>query len=125
MNDYLDLFINTSLNRISIRSRLVNQPKNKLISYSEQLFDATNLLPITLGVILPLNPRGKTPQNIKFIWDLWIRIKILKYILSKYYWIAVLVHRSYVKTYYTCVIKFSKIKRINGQLWQGRLILVS
>ena len=32
---YLDLFINTSLNHMSIRSRLVSQPRNKLIFNSE------------------------------------------------------------------------------------------
>ena len=41
---YLDLFINTILNHISIRSCLVSQPKNKLISNSEQLFNATDLV---------------------------------------------------------------------------------
>ena len=50
--NYLDLFINTSSNYISIRSRLVNQPKNKLTLNSEQLFNATDLLPITFGTIL-------------------------------------------------------------------------
>ena len=44
---------------MSIRSCLVSQPKNKLITNSEQLFYATDLLPITFGVILPPNPRGK------------------------------------------------------------------
>ena len=32
INNYLNLFINTSLKHISIRSHLVRQPKNKLIS---------------------------------------------------------------------------------------------
>ena len=44
---------------MSIRFRLVSQMKNKFISNSEQLFNATDLSPITLGSILPLNPRGK------------------------------------------------------------------
>ena len=48
---------------MSIRSRLINQPKSKLISNSEKLFNAMNLLPITFGVILPLNPRGKDLTN--------------------------------------------------------------
>ena len=46
-----------------IRSRLVNQPKNKLISNSEQLFSATDLSPITFSVILPQNPSGKNSTN--------------------------------------------------------------
>ena len=60
---YLDLFINASLYHMSIRSRLVSQTKNKLISNSEQLFNATYLLPVTFGVILPPNPRGKNSTN--------------------------------------------------------------
>ena len=63
INNYLDLFINTSLNHMSIRSRLVSQPKTKLISNSEQLFNATELLPITFGVIFPPNPGGKKLKN--------------------------------------------------------------
>ena len=42
IENYLDLFINTSLNHMSIRSCLVSQPKNELISNSEQLFNATD-----------------------------------------------------------------------------------
>ena len=53
IKNYLDLFINTSLNHMSIRSRLVSQPNNKLNSNSEQSINATNLSPITFGVILP------------------------------------------------------------------------
>ena len=37
----LDLFINTSLNHMSIRSRLVSQPDKQMISNNEQLFNAT------------------------------------------------------------------------------------
>ena len=40
INNYLDLFINTSLNHMSIRSCLVSQSNNKLISNSEQLITA-------------------------------------------------------------------------------------
>ena len=36
---------------MSIRSLLVNQHKNKLISHSEQLFHAQDSLPITFGII--------------------------------------------------------------------------
>ena len=46
-----------------IRSCLVSQPKNKLISNSEQLFNATDLLPIIFGANLPPNPRGKISRN--------------------------------------------------------------
>ena len=55
----MDLFINTSLNHMSIRFHLVNQPKNKLILNSEQPFNAKDLSPITFGVILPRKLRGK------------------------------------------------------------------
>ena len=46
-----------------IRSHLARQPKNKLISNNEQLFNATDLSPITFGVILPPNPRGRNSTN--------------------------------------------------------------
>ena len=59
IENYLDLFINTSLNHIFIRSRLESQPKNKLISISEQLFHARDLSPITFRMILPPSLRGK------------------------------------------------------------------
>ena len=48
---------------MSIRYRLVSQPNNKLISNSEQLFNATDLSPITFGVILPPKLRGKMSTN--------------------------------------------------------------
>ena len=52
---YLDLFINISLNHMSIRSRLVSQPNKKLKLNSEQLFNSMDLSPITFGVIFPRN----------------------------------------------------------------------
>ena len=60
---YFNLFIYTSLNHISIRSRLVSQPRNKLNSNSEQSFNATDLSLITFGVLLFANPRGKKSTN--------------------------------------------------------------
>ena len=48
---------------MSIRSSLVSQPKNKLFSNSEQLFNATDLSPIPFRVILSPNPRGKISSN--------------------------------------------------------------
>ena len=48
IKNYLDLIINTYLNQMSIRSCFVSQPRNKLISNSEQLFNATELTPISL-----------------------------------------------------------------------------
>ena len=68
-----------------IRSRLVSQPNNKLISHSEQLFNTTDLSPITFTVVLPPKLHGKISQILKIIWELWMRIGILKYVLSKYY----------------------------------------
>ena len=56
MKNYLDLFIYSSLNQISIRSHLVSNPNNKLISNSEQFFYSMDLWLITCGVILPANP---------------------------------------------------------------------
>ena len=61
--NYLNLFLNTNLNHISIRSRLISQLKNKLISNCEQLFNATDLLPITFAIILSPNLRGKKSTN--------------------------------------------------------------
>ena len=43
IKNYLDHFINTSLNHMSIWSHLVSQPRNKLFSNSEQLFNAKDL----------------------------------------------------------------------------------
>ena len=63
IKNYLDLFINTSLKHMSIRSRLVSQLKNKLISNSELFFYAIDLSPITFVVNLPPNPRGKISTN--------------------------------------------------------------
>ena len=60
IENYLDLFINTSSNHISIRSHLVSQPNNnELIANSEQSINAMDLLPITFGVILPPKLCGK------------------------------------------------------------------
>ena len=70
---------------MSIRSRLVSQPKNKLMSNSEQLFNATDIWPLTFGVILPPNPSGKNSKILKLIQELRMRIPILQYVLSKYY----------------------------------------
>ena len=80
----LDLFINTSLNHMSIRSCLVSQPKNKLISNSEQLFNATDLLPITFSVILPPIYAEKFQQILKIVRALRMGIGILKRVLSEY-----------------------------------------
>ena len=46
-----------------IRSRLVSQPKHKLISNNEQLLKVIDLSPITFSVSLPPNPRVKNSTN--------------------------------------------------------------
>ena len=51
----------------SIRSCLVSQPNIKLNSKSEQLFNSTDLSPITFGVILPPKLRGKISTNSQII----------------------------------------------------------
>ena len=79
IKNYLDLFINTSLTHMSIRSSIVSQPRNKLISNSKQLFNATDSSPITVGVILPPNRRCKISTNSQ------ISPRTLEYVLSKYY----------------------------------------
>ena len=81
----MDLFINTSLNYIPIRSRLVSQPKSKLISNSEQSINATHLSPITFGVILLLELSSKISTNSQINPVNSDKNKISKYVLSKYY----------------------------------------
>ena len=48
---------------MSIRSRLISQPNNKLISNSKQSINATDSSPVTLGIILPPKLRGKISTN--------------------------------------------------------------
>ena len=48
---------------MSITSRLISQPKNKLISNSKQLFNAMDLSPLTFSVIIPPKLRGKYLTN--------------------------------------------------------------
>ena len=84
IKNYLDLFINTNLNHIFIRSRLVSQPENKLISNSEQLLNATDLSPITFVVTLPPKLRGKISSNYQNNPVTSNKNKNLKYVLSKY-----------------------------------------
>ena len=43
IKNYLDIFINISLNHMSIRFRLVSQPNKKLKQNSQQLFNSTDL----------------------------------------------------------------------------------
>ena len=63
IKNYFDHFIKTSLNRMSIRSWVVAYLIKKSISNSEQLFNATDLSPITFGVILPPNLHNKYSTN--------------------------------------------------------------
>ena len=60
----LDLFINTSLNHTSIRFRLVSQPNKKFKLNSDQLFNSTDLSPITFGIIKTPKLRGKISINL-------------------------------------------------------------
>ena len=46
-----------------MRSRLVSQPSNKSISNTQQSLNATDLSPITFGVILPPKQCGKKSTN--------------------------------------------------------------
>ena len=86
IKNFLDLFINTSLNHMSIRSRFVSQPNKELKLNSEQLFNSTDLSPITFSVILSPKLQGKistNSQNDPTASD--ENKKILKYVSSKYY----------------------------------------
>ena len=100
---------------MSIRSRLVSQ---KIISNDEQLFNARNLSPRTFGIILPPNPCGKTSMNSQ----IYPRTKD-ENTNSKVHTIRILFD-SGASISIGCkqVINFSKLKRINGQPWQGPLI---
>ena len=60
---YLDLFINTRLNHMSIRYRHVSLPNNTLNSNSAQPINSTNLLPIIFGVIWSPKLRNKISTN--------------------------------------------------------------
>ena len=53
IKNYLDFFISTSLNHMFIRSHLVCQLKNKLISNNEQLFNAMDLSRISTTKSMP------------------------------------------------------------------------
>ena len=59
----MDLLICTSLNQISIRSRLVSQPKTKSISNNEQIFNVMDLLPSTFLIIVTSDEFGENPIN--------------------------------------------------------------
>ena len=59
----MDLFINTILNHMSIRSCPICQPKNKLKSNNEQSFSAIDLSPFTFNLILPPYLHGKNSIN--------------------------------------------------------------
>ena len=61
IKNYVDLFIYISLNHMSIRSCLVSQLNNNC----KQLFNTMNLSPISFGVILPPNQRGKISTNLQ------------------------------------------------------------
>ena len=120
---YLDLFINTSLNHMYIRSCLVDQPKNKLNSNNEQLFNATNLSPITFGIILSPNPRGKNTTNSQInptTTDENKNSKVRTIIILLDSGASASIVRKEVL--YECQ-KFLKIKKINSLQWQGLLIL--
>ena len=70
---------------MSIRSRLVIEPNKNLKLNSEQLFNATDLSPITFGVILPLKLRGKNSTNSQINPVKLDRNKNSTYILLKNY----------------------------------------
>ena len=70
---------------MSIRSRLVGHPKNKLISNSEQLFIATDLFPITFSRYLSPHLHGENSTNSQIDTETADENKHQKYVLSKYY----------------------------------------
>ena len=115
-----DICINTSLNQMSIWYRLVSQPEYTIISNSDQLFNAMDLSAITFGLILPPNPRDKNSTNSRINLgtsdkDTNFRVHAIKILLNSGA-SASIVHKD--------VTEISRIKGINGQLWQGPLILL-
>ena len=76
---------------------------------------------MTFGVIFPPNPRGKNSTNSQINSGILDETKNSKEYTIK---IVELVHQSYIKTYHINIATFLKIKRINGLLWQGSLILL-
>ena len=102
---------------MSIRSCIVSQPNNKLISNSEQLLNTTDLSPITIGVILPPKLRGKISTNSQISpgdSDENQNSKVLT--------IKILLDSSDSAS---IVCKDVLYKQHNGQLWQGHSILRS
>ena len=122
--NFLHLFINVSLNHMSIICHLVSQPKNKLVSNNRQLFDSMNLLPIIFGVNLPPNPRGQNSTNSQINPRTTDKNKYSKVYTIKYYQITGLVHQMNVKMDYMHSIDVQRMKRTNGLKWQGPLILL-
>ena len=104
-----------------IRSRLVSQSNNKLNLSSEQLFNAMDLSPIIFSIILPTNPRCEISTNSQTNpVNLYVNRN------SKVPTIKILLDSGTIASITSCymnIIKFFKIKRINGQPWQGLLTL--
>ena len=63
---------------MSIRYRLVSQSNRKSKLNSEQLFDSTDLSPVTFGAILSPKLRGKFQQILKLFRLIRMRIKNYK-----------------------------------------------
>ena len=80
--NYLDLFINTSLNHMSIRPCIISQPINELFLNSELCHE---FIANDFWCNLTSKSARKNSTNLKLIQELWMKINILKYVLSKYY----------------------------------------
>ena len=103
-------------------SCLKSQSKNNLIPNNEQLFYATNLLPITFGIILSSNQRNtkiKNSQNSPGTMDInkFQKVHTIKILLDSGD-SASIVHKDVPHN----IVRFINVKRINGQLWQGLVI---
>ena len=121
IKNYLDLFINTSLNHMSTRSCLLSQAKNKLISNS-----GCHGFIITISVILHPNPRGKISTNsqinpITSDENKNSKVSTIKLLLDNGA-SALIICKDIL---YECHRIVKGKQRINGQLWQGPLILLS
>ena len=108
-----------------IRSCLLSQLKNELISNNEQLFNITDFTPITFGVILPPNQHSKNSTNSqinpKTLHEIKnSRVHTIKILLDS--GASVLIVRKEILYEHQSILQ---CKKNNGQLWQGPLILLS
>ena len=108
---------------MSIRSRLVSQSNDLLISNSDQSINATDLSPITFGEILPPRLCGIISTNsqinlVNLDDNKRSKVRTIKIFLDNGASASIIPKHVFYERH-----KILKDERINGQLWQGPLIL--